>query len=103
MLLELSCQSGSEHGSIGVEDLDPKNDQLYLTVSEFVTSIPVMSAATLSAVVTQAQYTFYRLQRVSDVAHNLVSAYWATTESERQPYDLCHAVNYPLWCLILTH
>lgn len=45
-----------------------------------------MTAATLSAVVTKAQYTFYRLKRIRDVAHNLVSAYWATTESERQMY-----------------
>jgi hypothetical protein len=70
------------------ESLDPSDCQLYLDVGKIITSssVPKMIAGIVSASIVKAEYTFYRLQRISDVATNLVIAYWAVTDSDRQKY-----------------
>ena len=61
------------------ESLDPSDSQLYLDVPKIVTSslMPKQTAEIMSATIVKAEYTFYRLQRISYVTTNLVMAYWA--------------------------
>ena len=68
--------------------LDPSDSQLYLDVGKIITSssMPKKITEIMSAIIVQAEYTFYRLQRISDVATNLVMAYWAEADSDRQKY-----------------
>ena len=40
----------------------------------------------MSATVVKAEYVFYRLQKISDVATNLVTTYWAEADSDQQKY-----------------
>ena len=84
-----SCHEASIHEAgchVSLEDLDPSDSQLYLNMGEVVTLLPNIAAGIVSTTITKAQYTFYRLQRISDVADNLVSSYWATTDSEKQEF-----------------
>ena len=70
------------------ESLDPSDSQLYLDVGKIITSslMPKQTAEIMSATIVKAEYTFYRLQRISDVATNLVMAYWAEAHSDQQKY-----------------
>lgn len=70
------------------ESLDPSENQLYMVVGDMITSgsIPKQTTEVISAIVVKAECTYYRLQRISDVATNLVMAYWAEVNSNQQKY-----------------
>ena len=80
--LATNCQDVSE------SSLDPSDSQLYLDVGKVITlsSMPKKIIEIVSGTVVKAEYTFYRLQRISDIAANLVMAYWAETDSDQQQY-----------------
>ena len=94
MLIQLNLKmcnelSTSYHGNIMNELLDPGDPQLYLKAGKIITSSSMSKVivGSVSATIVKAEYTFYRLQRVEDVATNLVLAYWAEeANSERQNY-----------------
>lgn len=89
MLIQLNLKMCAEL-SASYQDvpLDPSDSQLYLDVGKIITSssMPKKIIEIMSATIVQAEYTFYRLQRINDVATNLVMAYWAEADSDRQKY-----------------
>ena len=89
LLIQLNLNMCDEL-STSVPDLslNPSDSQLYLEVGQIITSSPIPKRITevVSAHLVQAKYTFYRLQRINDVASNLVMAYWAEADSDQQKY-----------------
>jgi hypothetical protein len=78
------CESATDdHG------IDPSEYQMYLTVGKIIDStdtLPQHNVELLSAGIAQAEYVFYRLQRIDDVAKSLVMAYWTISQQERESY-----------------
>lgn len=86
MLIQLNLKMCDElstsYQDVPDSSLDPSDSQLYLDVGKITSS----SMPNVSATTVQAEYTFYRLQRINDVATNLVMAYWAEADSDQQKY-----------------
>lgn len=79
-----SCESAADD-----HDIDPSEYQMYLTVGKIIDStdtLPQHDVEVLSAGIAQAEYVFYQLQRIDDVAKSLVMAYWTISEQERESY-----------------
>ncbi len=67
--------------------IDPSDDQMYLAVGKIFDSvISQHHKEAIYAGISQAEYVFYRFHRILDVINNLVSAYWATSQHEREAY-----------------
>lgn len=79
-IVSMNCDSGDE------TDIDPSEYQMYWTVGQIVSSstntFSHRDVELLSAGISQAEYVYYRLLRVSDVAKSLVMAYWTTSQQE---------------------
>ena len=92
MLIQLNLNMCDElstsYQDVPGSSLDPSDSQLYLEVGKIITSnsIPKKITEIVSAHLVQAESTFYRLQRINDVASNIVMAYWAEADSDQQKY-----------------
>lgn len=75
-----SCDSAADD-----HDIDPSEYQMYLTVGKIDSAdiLPQHDVEVLSAGIAQAEYVFYRLQRIDNVAKGLVMAYWTISQQER--------------------
>ena len=74
--------------------LTPEDVELYIVVGRNISSGVLKGTyiEALSAYISKAEYTYYRMQRICDVAANLVEAYWAECELEQKHHTKMHLI-----------
>ncbi len=71
--------------------IDPSDNQMYLAVGKIFDSVNTAVIAqhhkeAIYAGISQAEYVFYRLHRILDVINNLISAYWSSSQHDREAH-----------------